>query len=330
MEPAARQPLQPDRGVGLQRDRLRDHRVGARQLPAGDVQHRDAECGVRHLRKLCEHGLKAIEALLPPRRDPETELVAPDARLEREGPPPGGDGLDRAVGADQKQRHRGMRLRQIAVQLDRPPRVRHGFGQRRRVRRVLRTRGLERPEVRVAEADVRQRVFGIEGERPFEVGNGRRDLSRVERLELQPAIGERAVRVEAGRLARRRGAKDLLERVVRRDIGDKPVAAPRHGLDVARRGRLIAERLAQLGHDLRQRVVGDRDVGPQRLEHVVLGHERRRAVEEEDQQIERLRRHRERRAVLQQAIPCPIDDEGSETIARAHDRAKISSRRGAI
>ena len=74
--------------------------------------------------------------------------------------------------------------------------------QRVAVGRVARARGLKAPEVGVREPDVRQRVLGIERERALEVRHRRRHLRRVERLELEPALGERTVGVEAGGLAR--------------------------------------------------------------------------------------------------------------------------------
>lgn len=51
---------------------------------------------------------------------------------------------------------------------------------------------------------------------------------------------------------------------------DETVAAPCHRLDVGRLRRIVAKRLTQLGHGLRERIVGHGNVGPERLEQLVL------------------------------------------------------------
>ena len=54
--------------------------------------------------------------------------------------------------------------------------------------------------------------------------------------------------------------------------------------------RVVSERLAELGHCLRQRVVGDRDVRPQRLEQLVLRDQHGRPRDEVQQEVDDLGR----------------------------------------
>ena len=75
---------------------------------------------------------------------------------------------------------------------------------------------------------------------------------------------------------------------------DEAIAAARDGLDVPRRRRVVAEGLAQLGDGLRERVVGDVGVGPQRVEQRFLGDQLAGVVEEVEQKVEELRRQLER------------------------------------
>ena len=60
---------------------------------------------------------------------------------------------------------------------------------------------------------------------------------------------------------------------------------------------VVAERLAQLRHRLRQRVVGDVGAGPQRVEQCFLRHQRAGVVEQMEQQVEELGREIERAPV---------------------------------
>jgi len=59
------------------------------------------------------------------------------------------------------------------------------------------------------------------------------------------------------------------------------------GLHVLRRPGGIAQGLAQLGHDLRQGVVGDGDIRPQSLEERLTRDELRRPGGQEREQVER-------------------------------------------
>ena len=95
---------------------------------------------------------------------------------------------------------------------------------------------------------------------------------------------------------------------------DEAVAAAGDRLDVLRVGGIVAERLTQLGHGLRQGVVGDRDVGPQGPEQIVLRDEHRRPRRQEQQQVDDLRRERDIDAVAQQPVCTAVDDERSELV----------------
>jgi hypothetical protein len=77
-----------------------------------------------------------------------------------------------------------------------------------------------------------------------------------------------------------------------RDIEE--IAAARRGLDQAL--VLVAERTANLADAVRQRLVGDRHAGPDRLHHLVLGDDPAGIFHEIAQHFERLgpQRHRPR------------------------------------
>ena len=81
------------------------------------------------------------------------------------------------------------------------------------------------------------------------------------------------------------GRRRRLDRLDRRD---EPVAAARDRLDEPRRTRIVAERLAQLRHGLRQGVFRDVGLGPQRVEQLLLGDERSGVVEQVKEQIQQL------------------------------------------
>ena len=76
--------------------------------------------------------------------------------------------------------------------------------------------------------------------------------------------------------------------------GDEPVAAPGHGLHERRARGVVSKRLTKLGDRLRERVVGHGDVGPERVEELVLRDEHRGACDEIDQEVEDLWRQRTR------------------------------------
>jgi len=81
------------------------------------------------------------------------------------------------------------------------------------------------------------------------------------------------------------GRRRRLDRLDRRD---EPVAAARDRLDEPRRTGIVAERLAQLRHGLRQGVFCDVGLGPQRVEQLLLGDERSGVVEQVKEQIQQL------------------------------------------
>jgi len=102
------------------------------------------------------------------------------------------------------------------------------------------------------------------------------------------------------------------------DRRDEPIAAPGDGLDVGRLRRIIAERLAQLGDGLGQRIVGHRNVGPQRREQLVLTNERRLPGHEVEQEVDDFRRERDDFSTAQQAVRAGVDGERAEAIRRNH------------
>ena len=86
--------------------------------------------------------------------------------------------------------------------------------------------------------------------------------SRADVREVEHGDGRRRRGGAArGAPARRRGLRGATPWC---DGRDEAVAAPRDGLDVGGLGRVVAERLAQLRDRLRERVVGDGDVRPER------------------------------------------------------------------
>ena len=131
-------------------------------------------------------------------------------------------------------------------------------------------------------------------------------------------------RIPDGRGGSGGGGDDRLDR------RDEPVAAPRDGLDVLRAGGIVAERLAQLGNRLRQRVVGHRDVRPQRPEQLVFRDQHRRPRGEEQQQVDDLRRERDVGAVAQQPVGAAVDDEGPELVGRGGLASAESRTRGNV
>ena len=110
------------------------------------------------------------------------------------------------------------------------------------------------------------------------------------------------------------------------DGRDEAVAAARDRLDVLRVGGIVAERLTQLGHRLRQRVVGDRHVGPQGPEQIVLRDQHRRPGRQKQQQVDDLRRERDVGAVAQQPVGAAVDDERPELVGGGGGHGGIRTR----
>jgi hypothetical protein len=107
-----------------------------------------------------------------------------------------------------------------------------------------------------------------------------------------------------------------------RDRRNESIPAPRHRLHVYRLRRGVAKRLPQIGNSLRQRVVADDDVWPDRGEQFFLGCERRRPLDEIAQEIDQPRRHRQINVVAHQPVRRDVEREWSEAIAR-HERHPI-------
>ena len=112
------------------------------------------------------------------------------------------------------------------------------------------------------------------------------DVGEVEhrdRRQLRDRVGCRPVgrgRRLSGLRSRRRGGHR----------GNEAVASARDRLDVDGLGRIVAERLTQFRDGLRERVVGDGDVRPERLEEIFFGDERGLASDEIQQQVDDLGR----------------------------------------
>ena len=73
------------------------------------------------------------------------------------------------------------------------------------------------------------------------------------------------------------------------DPADEPVAARRHGLDVARVPGIVSNRAPELGDDAGERVVGDGGPFPDRVEELLLGNQAIGVVEQVAEHLERLR-----------------------------------------
>ena len=129
-------------------------------------------------------------------------------------------------------------------------------------------------------------------------------------------LGEVEHRDRSIAVARRLGDRGRL--LVVHGVGgnrrDEAVAAARDGLDEGRIAGLVAERLPQLRHGLRQRVVGDVGAGPERVEQRLFRHQRAGVVEQMEQQVEELGREVERAPVLEHAVGGAIDDERAEAV----------------
>ena len=102
------------------------------------------------------------------------------------------------------------------------------------------------------------------------------------------------------------------------DRGDESIATSRDGLDVGRVRGVVAERLTQLGDGLRQRVIGDRDVRPQRRKELVFADERRLPRHQVQQQVDDFRRKRDDVSTAQQSVRTGVDGKGTEAVRRNH------------
>ena len=86
------------------------------------------------------------------------------------------------------------------------------------------------------------------------------------------------------------------------DVGNEAIAAPRHCLDVLRRTLLVAERLPECEHVVRQIAFFDVAVGPDELQKLVLMQQAAGIFDQHSQQLEALGRERNRLAVGQQSL----------------------------
>ena len=96
--------------------------------------------------------------------------------------------------------------------------------------------------------------------------------------------------------------------------GDEPVAHPRHRLDAPRRVHVIAECRPDLLDAARERVLGDGDAGPERVEQFGLGDEMPGALHQEAQRLEGLGGQVDVAAVDVKAAFRHVEDEACEPV----------------
>src|SRR5690606_41232303 len=109
------------------------------------------------------------------------------------------------------------------------------------------------------------------------------DRRRVRELVVGPRGVLRCRSVLRSEILRRRAGGR------RPDLGDEPIAAPRHRLDELWLMALVAERAAQHRYRMNQAVVGDDDVVPDRLDELVLADAPISILDQIDERIERPR-----------------------------------------
>jgi hypothetical protein len=130
---------------------------------------------------------------------------------------------------------------------------------------------------------------------------------------------EGAIRVETGGFApwahargRRLGA-DGVNRC------DEAVSPLRHSLDVRRPGAIVPERLPEIRYRLRQRVLGDHDVRPERLKQFLFGNKRRRPGDEVVEEVDQFRRERHWHIAALERERSGVQREGTEPVQHGDD-----------
>lgn len=78
----------------------------------------------------------------------------------------------------------------------------------------------------------------------------------------------------------------------------------------------VAQRVTEVGHDLRQRVVGDGHIRPDASEQLVLGYDRPGTLDRGVQQRESLGRELHLALVLHEPVGGGLQFEGPETVPR--------------
>ncbi len=231
----------------------------------------------------------------------------------------GGTRFLAAIRPDQQIGQRGVRLSELRVQGDGTLRLLDREREQRRVRMVAMARHLVAPEVRVREADVRSRNTRIEVDRALEVLDGHGDVGCIQRLELQPSFHECAIRVEAGGFAPWAPARGRRLGAVGVNRCDEAVSPLRHSLDVRRPGAIVPERLPEIRYRLRQRVLGDHDVRPERLKQFLFGNKRRRPGDEVVEQVDQFRRERHWHIAALERERSGVQREGTEPVQHGDD-----------
>ena len=245
--------------------------------------------------------------------------MSPVPRLERDRPAGSGARLLAPARAREQIRQRRVSLSELAVEHDGALCLLDRQREQLHVGMIAMARHLVQPEMGVRKAHIRRGEPGIQLNRTLEVLDGRLHLRTVHRFQLQPSFRKGAVRVEAGRLARpmRSGSR----RLVANDVNGshEPVPPLGDGLDVGGFRAVVAKRLPQVRNGLRERVLRDDHIGPQRLEQLFLGDERQGTAEEEHQQIDQLGGQRHVRVVSQQRERAGVERERTETVQHAVD-----------
>ncbi len=99
---------------------------------------------------------------------------------------------------------------------------------------------------------------------------------------------------------------------------DPPIAARGHCLQVTGRAGVVAEHAPQLRHHARQGMIGDRRVGPERVEDFLLGEQMARAPHHQREQVECLGLERKRDAGAFKTIAVEVKDEVVPSITGGH------------
>ena len=102
---------------------LAQYGLGAIEMAAGDVHHRHLEVHERKILVEIARASKRLQPFFAPCGVCKTELIAPVARLERDGAARGGQRLGGPAGAHEQERERGVGIGQVAFELDRAPDV---------------------------------------------------------------------------------------------------------------------------------------------------------------------------------------------------------------
>ncbi len=111
---------------------------------------------------------------------------------------------------------------------------------------------------------------------------------------------------------------------------DEAISARRDRLDVPRRLGIVAEGLSQLRDGAGQRVLGHGHTRPDLAKKLLLCHERFRALQKENQDLQRLRLDMDRLPGLEETKSGRVDDEIVELIAHRWQLTTKITLRGSV